>query len=49
VDSATLTYQIVWVIAVPADGAITLAKMPYFLPSMARLLVRPMIPALAVE
>ena len=37
------------VMAVPADGAITLARIPYFLPSIARDLVRPMIPAFAVE
>ena len=43
------TNQIVIVMAVPADGAMTLARIPYFLPSIARDLVRPMIPAFAVE
>ena len=37
------------VIAVPADGAMTLAKMLYFAPSIARVRVRPVIPAFAVE
>lgn len=37
------------VIAVPAIGAMALAKMLYFLPSMASVRVRPMIPALAVQ
>jgi hypothetical protein len=37
------------VIAVPAEGAITLAKMLYFLPSIASVFVKPIIPALAVE
>ena len=35
--------------AVPAIGAIVLAMMLYFLPSIARTLVSPMIPAFAVE
>jgi hypothetical protein len=43
------TDQIVLLIAVPASGAMTLARMLYFFPSRARVLVRPMIPALAVE
>lgn len=43
------TYHTVLVIAVPADGAITLAIMLYFLPSIARVFVRPMMPAFAVE
>ena len=37
------------VIAVPADGAITLARMLYFLPSIAKVRVKPVIAALAVE
>ena len=37
------------VIAVPAEGAITFAKMLYFLPSIARVRVRPVIAAFAVE
>ena len=37
------------VMAVPADGAIELAKMLYFLPSIARVRVKPMIAAFAVE
>jgi hypothetical protein len=37
------------VMAVPAEGAITLAKILYFLPSIARVRVRPVIPAFAVE
>lgn len=37
------------VIAVPAEGAMALARIPYFLPSMARVRVKPMIPAFAVE
>jgi len=41
--------QTVLVIAVPAEGAMVLARMPYFLPSMARVRVKPMIPAFAVE
>jgi hypothetical protein len=49
VVSGTKTCQIVCVIAVPADGANTLANMLYFLPSMAKLLVKPMIAAFAVE
>lgn len=43
------SYQIVLVIAVPAEGAITFAMMLYFLPSIASVRVRPVIPALAVE
>jgi hypothetical protein len=43
------TYQTVIVIAVPADGAMTLAKMLYFLPSIASVRVRPMIADFAVE
>ena len=42
-------YQIVLVIAVPADGAMTLASMLYFFPSTERVLVRPVMAALAVE
>ena len=41
--------QIVLVMAVPAEGAITLAIILYFAPSMASVRVRPVIPALAVE
>ena len=41
--------QIVAVMAVPADGAIALAKMLYFLPSMASVRVRPVMAAFAVE
>jgi hypothetical protein len=37
------------VMAVPADGAIELARMLYFLPSMARVRVKPMMAAFAVE
>lgn len=37
------------VMAVPADGAIELASMLYFLPSIARVRVRPIIAAFAVE
>ena len=37
------------VIAVPADGAMTLARIPYFFPSMAKVRVKPVIPAFAVE
>jgi hypothetical protein len=44
-----LLYQIVLVIAVPADGAMTFARMLYFLPSMARVLVKPVMAAFAVE
>lgn len=44
-----LTYQTVCVMAVPAEGAMQFAKMLYFLPSIARVRVRPMIPAFAVE
>lgn len=36
------------VMAVPADGAIELARMLYFLPSIARVRVKPMIAAFAV-
>jgi len=43
------SYQIVLVIAVPADGAMTLARMLYFFPSMERVRVRPVMAALAVE
>ena len=43
------TDQIVLLIAVPATGTMTLARMSYFFPSKARVFVRPMIPALAVE
>ena len=43
------TNHTVMVMAVPAEGAMTLARIPYFLPSIARDLVRPMIPAFAVE
>jgi hypothetical protein len=42
-------YQIVWVMAVPAEGARTLERMLYLRPSMARVLVKPIIAALAVE
>lgn len=35
--------------AVPADGAITFARMLYFLPSRASVRVRPVIAAFAVE
>lgn len=43
------TYQMVIVIAVPADGAITLAKILYLRPSMAKERVKPMIAAFAAE
>jgi hypothetical protein len=43
------TNQMVFVIAVPAEGAITLAKMPYFAPSIASVFVKPIIPAFAAE
>ena len=43
------TNQTVLVMAVPADGAMTFAKMLYFLPSRARVRVRPMMAAFAVE
>jgi hypothetical protein len=43
------TYQIVLVMAVPADGAITFTNMLYFLPSRASVRVRPAIAAFAVE
>ena len=39
----------VLLIAVPATGAMTLARILYFFPSKASVFVRPMIPALAVE
>lgn len=39
----------VLVMAVPADGAITFARMLYFLPSRASVRVRPVIAAFAVE
>lgn len=39
----------VLVMAVPAEGAMTLARMLYFLPSMASVRVRPVMPAFAVE
>jgi len=41
--------QIVLVMVVPADGAITLQRMLYFPPSMARVFVSAIMPALAVE
>jgi len=41
--------QIVLVIAVPAEGAIVLARIPYLMPSVARVRVKPMTPAFAVE
>lgn len=41
--------QMVLVMAVPAEGAIVLARMLYFLPSKPSVLVRPIIPAFAVE
>jgi hypothetical protein len=37
------------VIAVPADGAMTFARMLYFAPSSASVRVRPVIAAFAVE
>jgi hypothetical protein len=37
------------VMAVPAEGAMTLAKILYFLPSRASVRVKPMMAALAVE
>lgn len=37
------------VMAVPAEGAMTLARMLYFLPSIANVLVKPIMPAFAVE
>ena len=40
--------QTVMVMAVPAEGAMALARMPYLAPSMARVRVRPMMAALAV-
>ena len=43
------TDQTVLLIAVPATGAMTLARMLYLFPSKASVFVRPMIPALAVE
>lgn len=42
-------YQTVAVIAVPAEGAIAFATMLYFLPSIARVRVKPVMAALAVE
>lgn len=42
-------YQMVWVMAVPADGARMLARMPYFFPSMASVFVKPIMAALAAE
>ena len=42
-------YQIVCVIAVPAEGAIALALMLYLAPSIAKLRVNPMIADLAAE
>lgn len=47
--NSPVTYQMVIVMAVPADGAIELARMLYFLPSIARVRVRPMMAAFAVE
>lgn len=44
-----VTHQMVIVMAVPADGAIELARMLYFLPSIARVRVKPMMAAFAVE
>jgi hypothetical protein len=43
------TYQMVCVIAVPAEGARALAKILYFFPSMAMARVKPIIAAFAVE
>jgi hypothetical protein len=43
------SHQIVAVIAVPAEGAMQLARIPYRLPSIARVRVRPIMAALAVE
>jgi hypothetical protein len=43
------SHQIVLVMAVPAEGAMTLLRILYFLPSIASVRVRPMIPAFAVE
>ena len=45
----SVTYQIVMVMAVPADGAIEFARMLYFRPSTARVRVKPMMAAFAVE
>jgi hypothetical protein len=39
----------VMVMAVPADGAMTFAKILYFLPSIASVRVRPTMAAFAVE
>jgi hypothetical protein len=39
----------VMVMAVPADGAMTLARILYFLPSIASVRVNPIIAAFAVE
>lgn len=48
-DRNQKTYQTVLVIAVPADGAMVFAMMPYFLPSIAMDLVNPRIAAFAEE
>lgn len=48
-SNSAVTCQMVIVMAVPADGAIELAKMLYFLPSIARVRVNPMMAAFAVE
>ena len=42
-------HQIVIVMAVPADGAMALAKILYLRPSWARARVKPMMAAFAVE
>ena len=42
-------YHMVCVIAVPAEGARTLARILYLFPSMAMALVKPIIADLAVE
>ena len=44
-----VAYHTVIVMAVPAEGAMELARMLYFLPSIARVRVNPMIAAFAVE
>jgi len=49
VEKRSTTYQIVLVMAVPAEGAMTLARILYFLPSIANDRVKPVIPAFAVE
>jgi hypothetical protein len=41
--------QTVLVIAVPAEGAMTLERILYFLPSRASVRVKPVMPAFAVE